>query len=1361
MKSRASVFRSGSRWTPKFVFLPLAALAACGPPAGSQTVRTPSESRGGTVAERPEPPKPSPESSAKTDEIVLRHIAARGGIENLHALQSLRMTGKARFGQGELAIEASYGLVQKRPGSIRVELTFQGLTGVDGCDGNEVWSTEPWEGRREPYRQSSDEAKELLHLADIEGPLVDWKAKGHRVDYLGLEEVDGAPAHKLKVTLKDGDIEYHYLDQDTLLAIRIVYEQRVRGTERIFESDLGDYERVAGVWIPFSTDSGKKGAPRNFHLALDRAEPNVAVDDAVFRFPAAGARVTKTIVAPEGPLPASAPPPPGKTGTAKLDGGVISGLAARNIGSAAMSGRVAAVAAFVDGGKTTLYVGAASGGVWKSLDGGTTLRAVFDKQAVQSIGAITVDPSHHETVWVGTGESWTRNSVSIGDGIYKSTDGGSSWQNMGLPESERIVRIVVHPSNGDIVYACVPGKLWSDSAERGVYKTTDGGKTWALVLKGANLSTGCSSLSMDPKNPDVLLSGMWDFRRRGWTSRSGGEGPTAPSGSAFLRTADGGKTWTALTREANPGLPKAPWGRLEVTFAPSDPKIVYAFIESPDSALYASSDGGATWQERDKSRHMVWRPFYFARLVVDPLQPNRIFKPDLNLIVSDDGGKSFARANGKSHGDWHDLWIDPTNTQHIIGGDDGGLWISWDGGNRWWKANNLPISQFYHVSADAKDPYRVYGGLQDNSSWVGDSSYPGGISNSRWENLYNGDGFWVIPDATDPESLYVESQGGYVSRMDRRTRVARDIQPRAGFGEKLRFNWNSPIHASPTQKGTIYLGAQFLFRSRDRGDSWERISPDLTTNDADKQKQEQSGGVTVDNSSAEMHTTIYSISESPKDNKTIWAGTDDGNLQLTRDGGKSWTNVVANVPGLPKASWVSWVEASRHDAATAYACFDRHTFGDMTPWVMKTRDYGKTWTRIVGPDKGVHGYAHVVKEDVLRPDLLFLGTELGLWISLDGGAGWAEYKGGEFPRVAVRDLTVQPREDDLVIATHGRGIWIVDDLAPLRALTTKTLSESAAFLPGRVIQQRMRGVEGWPEGDAAYAGQNPPDGAAITYYQRDRHLYGRLKLEVLDAKGKVIDTLPATKRRGINRVVWSMQMKPARVPRAAQVAYNATQGPRILPGVYTVRLTKGTDVIESKLKIDLDRRAPFSLADRKLQFDAATRIQATFGEMTALTDRIDAAREACQARAKALGSGDPLSQKLDDLSNRLQGVKQKIVATKEGGAITGEERIREHLDLLYGAVNGWEGRPARYQLDRIEVLRRELAEVEKSFEQIAAGDVRALDGPLKDKKLDPIPTTAAGVPAVADRATAIALRCSMRRGACSAPEAQASATRDD
>jgi photosystem II stability/assembly factor-like uncharacterized protein len=1253
------------------------------------------------------------------DDILARNLAARGGADKLRAIANVRLTGKAVMGGGDFSLEAAWGMVQTRSGKVRNELSVQGLTQVSAYDGKEGWSVRPFGGRRDAEKASDDQVRSLAQDAEIDGPLIDWRKKGHRVEYLGSEDVDGTPAIKLRVVRKDGDTQYVYLDPDSALEIRITTVHEVRGTEEIGETDFGGYQQVAGVWIPFSIESGSKGGPRTFRVTVERAEVNVPVDDRWFAFPSQP--VTRVVVAgpPDNAAPVASPPV--KTTPAVVDSGTISGIGARNIGSAAMSGRIAAVAATNEGGKTILYVGAASGGVWKSIDGGTTFRPVFDKQPVQSIGAITIDPSNPRTIWVGTGESWTRNSVSIGNGIYKSTDEGETWTHMGLPNSERIVRILVHPKNSNVVYACVPGKLWSDSSERGLYKTVDGGKTWSLILAGANASTGCSSVALDTKNPDVLIAGMWDFRRKGWTFRSGGDGPDAPSGSGLFRSSDGGQTWTPLTAAKNKGLPATPWGRVEVVFAPSNPKIVYALIESKNSALYRSDDGGQTWDARDKSQMMVWRPFYFARLVVDPTNPDRVFKPDLDLVVSTDGGKSFSMSGGGSHGDWHDLWIDPQNPKHVIGGDDGGLWLSLDGGTRWHKNNSLPISQFYHVSVDDKDPYQVYGGLQDNGSWVGDSAYPGGVTNSRWENLCGGDGFWTLVDPTDPNAVYCESQGGYISRIDRKTMVSRDIQPKARYKEKLRFNWNTPIHLSPTRKGTIYLGAQFLFRSRDRGNTWERVSPDLTTNDKDKQKQEQSGGVTVDNSSAEMHTTIYSISESPRNANVIWVGTDDGNLELSRDGTKTWTNVVGNVPGLPANSWVSWVEASRFDPATAYAAFDRHTYGDMTPWVYKTTDYGKTWKRIVGPEQGVRGYAHVIKEDTVQKNLLFLGTELGLWISVDGGNTWAEFKGGEFPAVAVRDLVVQPREHDLVIATHGRGIWIIDDITPLRGLTAAALDKQTAFLPQRPVQQRMLGNGGWVEGDAAFVGANPPSGAVITYYLRSRHIYGPIKLEILDAAGKLVDTVTPTKRRGINRVTWTMRVKPPRVPRAAQVAFSASQGPRVVPGTYTVRLVRGSEVVETKLAIGLDRRAPYDLASRKAQFAAVMRAHDLFGEMTKLVEQIEALRGAAEQRAKALPTTDALAQQLRELAKKLEDARKLVVATTEGGAITGEERIREHLDTLYGAMNGWEGKPTPYQLERLEVLKKELADVQSTLKTLATKDAAALGDELKKRKLEPLP----------------------------------------
>jgi photosystem II stability/assembly factor-like uncharacterized protein len=1006
---------------------------------------------------------------------------------------------------------------------------------------------------------------------------------------------------------------------------------------------------------------------------------------------------------------------------AKFDSDTISGLGMRNIGSAEMSGRVDAIAAVREKGRLTVYIGSASGGVWKSVNGGTTFKPVFDKQSVQSIGALAIDTKNPKIIWAGTGEPWTRNSTSIGGGVFKSIDGGDNWTYAGLKDSERISKILIDPADSNTVYVCVPGKLWSDSEDRGVYKTSDGGKSWNKILKGMNLSTGCSMISMSSRDSKTLFAGMWDFRRKGWTFRSGGESPTAPSGSGLFMTTDGGTTWTELDQKSAKGLPAKPWGRIAVTMAPSNPGIVYALIESANSALYRSDDGGKTWARRDASNLMVWRPFYFANLLVDPKNENKVYKPDLGLIMSDDGGRSFSGVSGGTHGDVHDVWVDPDNTDHLISGDDGGVWYSFDGGNNWWKGENLPISQFYHVSVDTAEPYHVYGGLQDNSEWIGDSAYPGGITNSRWENLGGGDGFFVFPDPADLDYVYAESQGGNISRVNRVTHSARNIKPEQNYGEgKLRFNWNTPIHMSPNEKGTIYIGAQFLFRSRDHGQSWERISPDLTTNDPEKQKQEESGGVTVDNSDAETHTTIYSISESPKNGQVIWAGTDDGNVQVTRDGGKTWTNVVGNVSGLPKASWVSWVEASQFDAATAYATFDRHTFGDMDPYVFKTTDYGKTWVPLAVQQSGVRGYAHVIKEDTVSPNLLFLGTEFGLWISLDGGKQWAQYKGGDFPSVAVRDIAVQPRESDLVVATHGRGIWIIDDITPLRNLSPEVMAKDVTFLPGNPTQQRLNAFGGWVEGDATFFGQNPPDAAVITYYQKKRHIFGKMKIEVFDQQGKLMDTLPANSRRGLTRVQWSMRLKAPRVPPAATAAGAATAGPRVLPGTYTVKMTRGDQVYTTTLVVSLDRRAKYTAEDRKVQFNTLMRMYGLMRDMSFDVDRINSVRNALADRAAKVPAGDPLRTRLNSLADRVDEIRRKIVATKEGGAVTGEERIREKAANVYGAVNGYEGRPGEYQVARIDSLKQELDDVVKEFDGFISKELAEVNASLTQKKLDTI-----------------------------------------
>jgi photosystem II stability/assembly factor-like uncharacterized protein len=969
----------------------------------------------------------------------------------------------------------------------------------------------------------------------------------------------------------------------------------------------------------------------------------------------------------------------------RFDAGVVSGLPARNIGSATMSGRIAAIAGRNDHGQVTFFAATASGGVWKSVNGGTTFKSVFDDATVQSTGAVAIDPANPKNVWVGSGEGWVRNSVSIGDGVYKSSDGGENFTNVGLRDSEHIAKILIDPTAGDTVFACATGHLFSDGGDRGVYKTTDGGKAWRRVLTPANASTGCAMLAMSPKAPKTLYAALWDFRRQAWTFRSGGPG------SGLFRSTDGGEHWIELAPTAANGLPAKPYGRIALAVAPSKPQTVYATIESEKSALYRSDDGGAKWEKLDASQFQVWRPFYFANLIVDPVDENKVFKAGGTLLLSMDGGKSFTPVSSGAHGDFHDVWIDPTDPQLVFTSDDGGLWRSNDGGRRWSHLMNLPVSQFYHVSVDGAEPYHVYGGLQDNSSWVGDSSYPGGVSTARWENIYGGDGFWTWEDPADPNYIYAEAQGGELGRVNRHTLETRSIKPYAAYGEKkLRFNWNTPVQMSPNEKGTIYLGSQYLYRSRNQGQTWERISPDLTTNDPEKQKQEESGGVTVDNSAAEMNTTIYSISESPRNGQIIWVGTDDGNVQITRDGAKTWTNVIGNVPGVGKDSWVSWVEASRYDEATAYATFDRHMYGDMKPYLYRTADYGKTWTALPVQAAGIRGYAHVIKEDPKNPRLLFLGTEFGLGISYDGGQRWAQYKGSNFPSVAVRDLVVHPRTSDLILATHGRGIWIVDDISPLRSLTNELLSEDAGFLPIGPAVQWFETFGGWPEGDATYTGPSRTTEAVIPYYQRARHIYGDLKIEILDSAGKLVDEVPSSKRRGVSRATWNMHLPPPRVPPAATAAFGAALGPRVLPGDYTVRMTRGDKVYTTKLTVTLDPRATFTVEDRRRQFDLVTRLSALLNRMSDAVDSIVAFRDAALAKGRA------------DQAAAADTIRKKIVATKEGGAITGEERLREYLATLYGDVNGYEGRPTDAQLARADALARELDDVIKEFTALKA-----------------------------------------------------------
>ncbi len=804
----------------------------------------------------------------------------------------------------------------------------------------------------------------------------------------------------------------------------------------------------------------------------------------------------------------------------KVDSHTFGDLEARSIGPAVMGGRISALDA-IAAERLTIFVGAASGGVWKSVNGGTTFKPVFDEHT-QSIGAIAIDRSNPNTVWVGTGEAWTRNSVSVGTGIYKTTDGGDNWEHMGLEDSERIVKVLIDPHNSDTVYACVTGHLWNANEERGVYKTTDGGKSWERILR-VDADTGCGDLAMDPQDSRHLYAGMWQFRRYPYFFESGGPG------SGLYKTDDGGKGWRKVTN----GLPEGTLGRVALAVAPSRPSVIYAAVESEKTAMYRSDDLGETWRWVGSTSNVEARPFYFALLLVDPGDYKRVYKPGSLTSVSTDGGETWATIGTGTHPDHHALWIDPDNTDHMLIGTDGGLYASNDRGVHWSFLKSLPLSQFYHVSYDIEDPYNVYGGLQDNGSWMGPSQTPSGVQNKHWDSIGFGDGFYAFVDREDSDIVYVEYQGGRIQRTRKSTGESKDIQPLPAESEpKYRFNWNTPIHLSPNREDTVYLGSQFLLRTRDRGESWEKLSDDLTTNDPQKQRQIESGGLTPDNSTAENHCTIYTISESPLNERLIWVGTDDGNLQVTRDGGKNWKNVVGNVPDLPPCTWVTQVAAGRHAEGTAYVTFDGHRTGDMTSYIYKTTDFGETWVSLVADE--IEGYCLSVCEDLVNPDLLFLGTEFGLYITLDGGAQWARLK-GKLPKVGVREVIIHPREHDLILATHGRGVYIIDDITPLRRLTKAVLESDVALLGTRPAQMRIpAAVQEFP-GDDEFVGANPSSGAPITYYLKKRHMFGGLTLEVLDQKGSLLTTLPGGKRRGINRVSWNMRMKPPKVAPAASL----------------------------------------------------------------------------------------------------------------------------------------------------------------------------------------------------------------------------------
>ena len=952
-------------------------------------------------------------------------------------------------------------------------------------------------------------------------------------------------------------------------------------------------------------------------------------------------------------------------------------LKARHIGPALMSGRINDMEVHPTN-SSILYAGAAGGGVWKSQDGGTTFSPIFDKYC-QSIGAIELDPSNPDkVVYVGTGETWTRNSVSVGDGLYKSIDGGANWKKIGLEKSERIANIIVNPKNSNEIYVGVLGALWSDSEERGVFKSTDGGQTWNKILY-LDTKTGCADLTIDPKNPSILYASMWEFRRTGWSFNSGGEN------SALYKSIDGGKTWDKIHK----GFPEGKLGRLAIAVAPSNPSILYTVIEAEKEekkGLYRSDDAGENWKQLNNDFGITVRPFYFSRLVVDPKNPNIVVKGGLSGSISRDGGKTFQRL-GRMHSDIHDIVFDVNNSERLYAGTDGGVYRSWNGGTTMEIVENMPLSQFYHISVDNEEPYNIYGGLQDNGSWYGPSSSFGGIKARDWKPIGYGDGFRVLRHHTK-NVIYSEMQGAEnVWRYDAENNLVKTIQPFPESAEKLRYNWNAPIALSDYKYDRIYIGSQYLHRSENMGDTWEIISPDLTTNDPVKQNQENSGGLSKDNSGAETHTTIFTITESPVDHQIIWVGTDDGNVQVTQNDGKTWTNTTPNIKGLPANTWVYHIEASVHHEGTAYVVFDGHTRGDMTPYAYKTTDFGQTWKSIITDD--VVGFARSIQEDYENPNLLFLGTEFGLYITINGGKSWAKFT-NNMPSVAIHHMELQKKTNDLVMGTHGRGIIIIDDISPLREITPEAMKQKLVFFKTKpFIKREQSGYSGSFGAETQFVGHNPDREALVKYLLPKRHTFGKMKMEVFDKQGKLITEQVPGKSKGVNIVKWSMRTRQPKVAKGKTFAFGGFSSPKVPAGMYKVVITKGKDKFEQEVEVREDPKLNLNAIQVENRYKTIKNLYNLSEELAYMVYELDLMMDALKQSKR--GSHKKLYTKLENLKTTM------VITTGDNYVGSAKPQLREKITRLYGKINGHYDAPSVNELKYLVVIKKEFLETKKSF----------------------------------------------------------------
>lgn len=988
-----------------------------------------------------------------------------------------------------------------------------------------------------------------------------------------------------------------------------------------------------------------------------------------------------------------------------------------------MGGRIADIEA-VPGNPNIVYVGTASGGVWKSKNGGVSWRPIFDSQDVSSIGDIALEPENHDVVYVGTGESNVRNSVSFGRGVYKSTDGGETWRHMGLDETEHISRIVINPRQPNIVYAGALGHAFGPNKERGVFMSKDGGETWDKVLY-KDERHGVSDMDIDYQNPNIVYAALWLFERKPWTFASGSE-----EGGVY-KSVDGGRTWKKLTR----GLPKLV-GRIGVKVSRSNPDVVYVIAEYREGTLYRSDDRGETFSLVSKDVDIVSRGFYYTDLRIDPADENRVYAVSSRLFLSVDAGKNFKRISPSTHVDFHALWIDPLDPSRMWQGQDGGVAVSYDRGETWEYVNNFPICQFYQVYADNRQPfYFVGGGLQDNGTWYGPSRSRDtfGILNDDWRMISFGDGFHIVVHPEDSDLFLSESQGGNVMRTNMRTREQQSVspQPRRADGAavsslKYRFNWNTPIIASPHDPKIVYVGANVVFKSADFGTSWQVISPDLTTNDPEKQKS-AGGPAWPENTTAEYHCTVISLAESPIQPGVLWAGTDDGNLHVSVNGGETWKNVIENVPEVSRFSPVSHIEPSLSSAGVATCSFDRHMFDDFRPYVFKTNDFGRTWNNISGnlPDKA---YVWVIREDPKNPDILYAGTELGLFASFSGGKNWIKLHMKNLPTVSVHDILIHPKENDLILGTHGRGMWVMDDISSLQEMKPEVLAGPAHLFSIRpALRHAMKPVR-YGIGDKVFRGTNPSYGALVTYYLKEKiDKKQAVRMEILDKSGKVIRELKnLPQEAGLGRVSWDLRAegpRPRREVRAEEdFFFRGPRGPQVLPGNYTVRLSVNEQTYQKALKVWLDPSLNLPQNDLENQQECCLKLR----DMQSLVNDglrgLDVLRAQLEERKKILEKLDksPLPDIIEVVDRHLQRIDSIAarLARPEGRASWTEgPRLAEHLSSLFSSIDGVNAAPTKAQTQFFKELEAEFKEAMTELNRYLSQAGSELNAKFSEKKL--------------------------------------------